>query len=116
MIDTGSQNRLAVEFTPTFIGRGSQQLRKRAASFVPNPTTYYVSVKNRRRPSSARMAASNRRRRQPTRLLEIPCWSRYVGREPLLVIYEPIERLHGIGWPFDDMMNLYVKAWRAIAG
>jgi hypothetical protein len=36
--------------------------------------------------------------------------------EPVLVIYEPIERLHGIGWPFDDIMKLYVKAWRAIAG
>jgi hypothetical protein len=36
--------------------------------------------------------------------------------ERLLVIYEPMERLHGSGWPFDDMMKLYAKAWRAIAG
>jgi hypothetical protein len=36
--------------------------------------------------------------------------------EPLLVIYEPIERLHGPGWPFDAIMQSYINIWRAIAG
>jgi hypothetical protein len=36
--------------------------------------------------------------------------------EPLLMIYEPLERLHGTGWPFDDIMQSYLKIWRAIAG